>query len=84
MNLVAGQFPAGANMKAIESLGGWILDTKAGLVFGVILLLAVLGIAGWQVWKAPKTVILSEKEFTCVASEPAGLGTSCTEYRRFR
>lgn len=71
-------------MKAVELFGGWLLDTRSGLIFGCILMLGTLGVLGWEEWKAPKTVTLSEKDFTCVASEPHGLTTRCSEYRRIK
>ena len=71
-------------MKAIESFGGWLLDTRSGLFFGCLLMLGTIGVLCWETWKAPKSVVISEKEFTCVASEPAGIASRCTEYRRIR
>lgn len=71
-------------MKAIESFGGWILYTKSGLIVGCLLMLFTLGVLGFEQWKAPKSVVISEKEFICVASEPVGLGVRCTEYRRIK
>ena len=70
------------DMKAFESLGSWILDTKAGFFFGIALILGSIVVASYQYMIAPKTVILSSKEFTCVAAEPHGLATRCVEYRR--
>ena len=70
------------DMKAFEAVGSWILDTKSGLVFGCLVLLGALAVGGYQYLVAPKTVILSSKEFTCVAAEPHGLATRCVEYRR--
>lgn len=71
-------------MNRIEKLGSWILDTRSGLIFGCLLMLGTLGYGIGEVWKAPKQVTLSEKDFTCVASEPHGLATRCTEYRRIK
>ena len=71
-------------MKAIESFGGWLLDTRSGLIVGCILMLSTLGVLAFEQWKAPKSVVISEKEFVCVASEPVGLGVRCTEYRRVK
>lgn len=71
-------------MKAIESFGGWLLDTRSGLIVGCLLMLGTLGTLGWETWKAPKSVVITEKDFICVASEPVGLGVRCSEYRRIR
>lgn len=70
------------DMKAFDTLGSWVLDTKAGFFFGCTLILGLIVAGGYQYLVAPKTVILSSKEFTCVAAEPHGLTTRCVEYRR--
>ena len=69
-------------MKAFDKLGTWILDTRSGLIFGCLLMAATAGLLGFEYLKKNETVTLSAKDFTCVASEPHGLGTRCTEYRR--
>ena len=71
-------------MKAIESFGGWLLDTRSGLIVGCSLMLGCLSVLAFEQWKAPKSVVISEKEFVCVASEPTGLSVRCTEYRRVK
>ena len=69
-------------MKAFESFGGWLLDTRAGLVVGSLLMLGCMAVLGYEIWKAPKEVTLKASEFVCVVAEPNGLGTRCVEYRR--
>lgn len=69
-------------MKAFESLGAWVLDTKSGLVFGCLLILGILVAGGYQWLTRAETVTLSAREFVCVASEPHGLGTRCVSYSR--
>ena len=71
-------------MYMIENFGGWILDTRGGLIFGCLLLLGLAGFLGWETWKAPKTVTLSSKEFVCADTEPDGIGARCTVYRRIK
>jgi hypothetical protein len=68
-------------MKAIDKFGGWILDTRAGLIFGIIVILAGSGVF---IAKASKTVTLSSSEFVCVQAEPWGITTRCTVYSRVR
>lgn len=68
------------NMKHIENLGGWVLNSKIGAIFGVLVLLAGLGIT----LSGPKTVTMSESEFACVDTEPFGISARCTAYRRVR
>lgn len=69
-------------MKAFDSLGSWILDTRSGLVFGCLLMLGTATILGYEYLSSAETVTLSAKEFVCVASEPHGLGTRCISYAR--
>lgn len=69
-------------MKAFDSLGTWILDTRSGLIFGCLLLLGTAGVLGYEYLSSAETVTLSAKEFVCVASEPHGLGTRCISYAR--
>lgn len=71
-------------MKAFDTLGSWVLDTKSGLVFGVLLILSLTAFVGYQILKKPSAVVISSSDFTCVAAEAHGLETRCTEYRRFR
>ena len=69
-------------MKAIEKLGGWILDTRAGLIVGCLLLLGIIGIGVFEALTGPKTVTISAKEYYCAESEPDGIGSRCINYRR--
>ena len=71
-------------MYMIENFGGWILDSKSGLIFGTLLMLATASLVGYEIWKSPDTVTLSAKEFVCVAAESHGLGTRCISYARVR
>jgi len=71
-------------MKAIESFGGWVLDTKAGLIFGVVLMLCATATVGWQVWKSPRGVCITEDHFVCADTEPHGIGAECTIYKKIR
>ena len=68
-------------MKAIDKFGGWILDTRAGLIFGLIVLIAGTGIF---IAKASKTVTIEASEFACIQAEPWGISTRCTAYARVR
>lgn len=65
-----------------DALGGWILTTRGGFIFGCLLILGLIAAGGYQYLVAPKTVTLNAKEFVCVAAEPHGLSTRCVEYRR--
>ena len=64
-------------MKKIEMLGAILIDTWP-IVVVVLSLTIVLAIN----WLGPKTVVLSEKTFKCVESEPYGLETRCVTYTR--
>ena len=68
-------------MKAIDKFGGWLLNTRAGMIFALIILIAGTGIF---ISKASKTVTLSSSEFVCVQAEPWGISTRCTAYARVR
>lgn len=68
-------------MKIVDKFGAWILDTKAGMVFCLIVILSGTGIF---ISKASKTVTLSASEFVCVQAEPWGISTRCTTYARVR
>jgi hypothetical protein len=71
-------------MKAIESFGGWLLDTNAGMIFGIIIALTGASITGYKLITGPKTVTITASEFTCVQAEPWGISTRCTAYARVR
>jgi len=51
-------------MKAIDKFGGWILDTRAGLVFGLIVVLSGASITAYRAYTAPKSVTLTASDFT--------------------
>ena len=71
-------------MKAVEKFGSWLLDTKAGMIFGIIIALAGASITGYQILTSAKTVTLNASEFTCADTEPHGISARCTVYRRIR
>lgn len=71
-------------MKAVEKFGSWLLDTKAGMFFGIIIALAGASITGYQILMGPKTVTLSESDIICTLSEPHGISARCMAYRRVR
>jgi hypothetical protein len=71
-------------MKAFDKLGSWVLDTKSGLIFGITILIFAIAAGTYHYLKKPTAVVISAGDFTCVAAEPHGLETRCTEYRRFR
>ena len=71
-------------MKAVEKFGSWLLDTKAGMIFGIIIALAGASITGYQILTGAKTVTLNATEFACVDTEPHGISARCVAYRRVR
>jgi hypothetical protein len=71
-------------MKAIDKFGGWILDTRAGMVFALIVVISGLSIVAYKAFTAPKSVMLTASEFVCVDAEPFGISTRCVAYRRVR
>ena len=68
-------------MKTIDKFGGWLLNTRAGMIFAMIVVLSGAGI--W-IAKASKTVTISASEFVCVQAEPWGISTRCVAYSRVR
>lgn len=71
-------------MKALDKFGGWILDTRAGMIFGIIIALAGTGITGYKLFTGPQVVTISASDFTCVQAEPWGISTRCKAYARVR
>jgi hypothetical protein len=71
-------------MKAIDNFGGWILTTKSGAIFAMIVALMGAGITGYKLITGPKSVTITASEFTCVDTEPFGISARCTAYRRIR
>ena len=69
-------------MRYIEKFGGWIIDTRIGLLFGCVVLITALLVCGWSAYRAPMVIQISEREFSCIAAEANGLETRCIEYRR--
>jgi|APCry1669189204_1035204.scaffolds.fasta_scaffold180348_2 hypothetical protein len=65
-------------MYMIENFGGWILDTRRGMFFGIVVLMLTMGVL-WKT-KAPSLTTLSSKEFECSLAIPDGLNTKCIEY----
>jgi len=71
-------------VKSIDKFGAWLLDTRAGMIFGIIIALSGASITGYKLFTGPKSVTLSASEFTCVQAEPWGISTRCTAYARVR
>lgn len=71
-------------MKALETFGGWILGTKSGAIFAIIVSLTGASITGYKLITGPKAVTLSASEFVCVQAEPWGITTRCTAYARVK
>jgi hypothetical protein len=71
-------------MKALDNFGGWILTTKSGAIFAIIVSLTGASITGYKLITGPKTVTITASEFTCVQAEPWGISTRCTAYARIR
>ena len=71
-------------MKALDTFGGWILGTKSGAIFAIIVALTGASITGYKLITGPKSVIITSSEFTCVDAEPFGISTRCVAYRRIR
>jgi len=68
-------------MKAVDKFGGWLLNTRAGMIFALIILISGTGIF---ISKASKSVTINASEFACVQAEPWGISTRCTAYARVR
>ena len=62
-----------------ERFGAWVLNTRVGLIFGLILLV----LSGAVTFRAVfgSAVMLDAKHFECTMSRPDGLGSMCVEYR---
>lgn len=71
-------------MKALDNFGGWILTTKAGAIFAIIVAMMGAGITGYKLITGPKSVTITANEFACVDTEPNGISSRCTAYRRIR
>lgn len=71
-------------MKALDTFGGWILGTKSGAIFAIIVALTGASITGYKLVTGPKAVTLSASEFVCVQAEPWGITTRCTAYARVK
>ena len=69
-------------MYMIENFGGWIINTRRGLVFGITVL-ALFVLVMWRTF-AGSSVVISSREFECVMAVPDGLGTKCVEYHAKR
>lgn len=65
-------------MKALESLGGWVLN-RGWLV--LILPLAVLPFVV-EAYTGGKTATVSSKEFICTATSAVGIESRCDQYTR--
>ena len=71
-------------MKFFDRFGAWLFDTKAGMIFGIIIALTGASITGYKLITGPKSVTITASEFTCVDAEPFGISTRCVAYRRVR
>lgn len=71
-------------MKFFDRFGAWLLDTKAGMIFGIIIALTGASITGYKLITGPKSVTISASDFTCVQAEPWGISTRCTAYARVK
>jgi hypothetical protein len=71
-------------MKSFDRFGFWLLDTRTGMIFGIIVALAGAGITGYKLFTGPRVVTISASEFVCVQAEPWGITTRCTTYSRVR
>jgi len=71
-------------MKTIDKFGSWILDTKTGFVFGMIVVILGASIVSYKALTGPKSVTITASEFTCVDTEPFGISARCTAYARVR
>ena len=71
-------------MKTIDKFGSWILDTKAGLIFGLLVIITGASIVSYKALTGPKSVTITASDFTCVQAEPWGISTRCTAYARVR
>lgn len=71
-------------MKALDTFGGWILGTKSGAIFAIIVALTGASITGYKLIIGPKSITITASEFTCVDTEPFGISARCTAYRRIR
>ena len=65
-------------VRTTERFGAWILNSRAGLVFGCI----VLVLAGLVSFKSVfgEIELLSSRDFICAMSAPDGLEARCVEY----
>lgn len=61
-----------------ERFGAWVLNTRAGLIFGLVVLV-LSGLVAFRVFYG-SVVMLDSKHFECSLSAPNGLGTKCIEY----
>ena len=71
-------------MKVLDNFGGWLLGTKSGSIFAMIVCLLGVGIMGYKLFTGPKSVNITASEFVCVQAEPWGISTRCTAYARVR
>jgi len=71
-------------MKSFDRFGAWLLDTKAGMIFAIIIALTGASITGYKLITGPKSVTITASEFTCVDTEPFGISARCIAYRRIR
>ena len=65
-------------MYYVENFGAWIMDTRRGFVFGVLITV----LFAWVLWKTMigSVTVLTAREFECALTIPDGLGAKCVEY----
>ena len=63
-------------MKALEKLGGWILD--AGWLWFACALL--IGIFGLSLYSCNHTVQIPDTQFECTATDAVGIKARCLQY----
>ena len=62
-----------------ERFGAWILYTRRGTIFGLVVTALFLGVL-YKTYLGSVT-LLDAKHFECTMSRPDGLGSMCVEYR---
>ena len=63
-------------MKALEKLGGWVLDA-GWLWFACALLIGILGI---NMYASIHSVVVPDTQFECTATDAVGIQARCTQY----
>lgn len=66
-------------MYMIENFGGWILETRRGGMFFLIVSAMTLMVL-WRLFFGD-LIVISSKTFECAKPVPDGIHARCTEYR---